>query len=359
MIHVLGLAHTEATRAFEFCAFTARTRVFASMMARAGHDVTLYGAGEAETDAEFVSVASAEDQRRWWPDYDGSRVFNDFDPGSVGWREFNARCVEAIQERASARDLLAITMGRTQRAVAQTGLMSVEVGVGYSGVWAPYRVFESHAWRSFLAAREPTDAVNLYHAVIPRAWEAPEFPAGDGSGGYFAFVGRVIAAKGPRIAAEVCQRIGAKLLVAGQGVREARPGRVVAEDGTVLEGDVEYVGVVGPDERARLMGGAIATFAPTTYFEPLGGVAIESMLVGTPAITTDYGAFTETVAHGTTGYRCATLADFARAATLASALDRRAIREAALARWSTEAVVPQFTAYFDRLATLWEAGWYA
>ena len=63
--------------------------------------------------------------------------------------------------------------------------------------------------------------------------------------------------KGPHIA-QACRRLGAKLLVAGQGAAFWSRDRIVCEDGTLLEGDVEYLGVLGPQERARLMGGAIA-----------------------------------------------------------------------------------------------------
>ena len=362
-IHLLALCHTESTRAWEFCAYTSRNRKWATMMTRLGHEVILYAgeANEAEC-AEHVTLATRAEQRAWFPWYDGSMPFNDFDPAGEGWRTFNARAVAAIRERAKPRDILAITMGLTQRPVAEAladlALMPVEIGVGYSGVWAPYRVFETNAWRSYMAAREPTDDLRWFDATIPCFWEPEAFPAGRGDGGYFLYMGRVMARKGVQVAAETCQRLGARLVIAGQGVENVKPGRIVATDGTVLEGDVEYAGVLGPAERAVVMGGAIASFTPTTYLEPGGGVAVEAMLTGTPVLATPYGAFPETIRHGETGFLCSTLAEFTAAAVAAPALRRKAIRAYARGRFTTDVVGPQYTAYFDRLGSLWRSGWY-
>jgi glycosyltransferase involved in cell wall biosynthesis len=254
-------------------------------------------------------------------------------------------------------------MGTAHRPVAgylaDRELLVVETGIGYSGVWAPFRVFESWAWRTFLAAKDPTDDVRFYDEVIPRAYDPAAFPAGSGSGGYFLFVGRVTARKGPHIAAEACRRIGAKLVVAGQGVAAVEPGRIVATDGTVLEGDVEYVGVVGAAERARLMGDAVAILTPTMYLEPFGGVSVEAQLTGTPAIVTRWGGLPENVVEGETGFACSMLREFTAAAEAAPSLDRGLIREHALDSWSFDALTPRWGAYLARLATLRGEGWYA
>jgi glycosyltransferase involved in cell wall biosynthesis len=91
----------------------------------------------------------------------------------------------------------------------------------------------------------------------------------------------------------------------------------------------EYLGPVGL-ERAELYQNAKAVFVPTTYVEPYGTVNVEAQMCGTPVITTDWGAFTETVIDGVTGYRCRTFGEFVQASIDAPKLDRNVIRQRAL-----------------------------
>lgn len=374
-LHLLGLPWTETTREWEPEAYTARTRVLASAVARHGRVVLYAGERDESRATEHVPVVSRAWQRRHFPDASPQGVFNQYDPASPGWVEWNVQAALAIRERAQRGDILGITMGAAQKPVADLladlGLVVCEVGIGYGGVFAPFRVYESWAWRFFHAGRANGMAVGAGRAdadlegdvrnfdeVIPRGYEIEDFPAGDGAGGYFLYVGRIVSRKGPHIASQVCQRIGAKLIVAGPGAKEVSKGRIVAEDGTVLAGDVEYAGVVDWQERARLMGGAIATFAPTLYAEPFGGVHAEAMLTGTPAITSDWGAFHENVEDGVTGWRCRSIEEFVRAARTAPQLYRSVIRARAQARFGSEAVGHQYDRYFRRLATLRRDGWY-
>jgi glycosyltransferase involved in cell wall biosynthesis len=135
--------------------------------------------------------------------------------------------------------------------------------------------------------------------------------------------------------------------------------RIYCADGEVYEGDnLEYVGFATGAKRASLYQNAIATFVPTTYIEPFGAVAIESQMAGTPAITTDFGAFPETVEHGKTGFRCHTLDHFLFAARNAHTLDRVYTHKRAVANYSMDRIRWRYQEYFQMLSDLWGQGWY-
>jgi glycosyltransferase involved in cell wall biosynthesis len=183
----------------------------------------------------------------------------------------------------------------------------------------------------------------FYDAVIPSYIDVDDFPLQEKPNDYYLYIGRLIERKGYQIAVDICKALGKRLVIAGQGVPP--------EYG-------EYVGVVGTEERAKLMGGAIATFTPTIYVEPFGTVAVEAMACGSPVISTDWGAFTETVIDGVTGFRCHTLQEFINAAKAAPYLDRKAISQYSKDRYGLNTVGIMYEEYFTRLQTLWGKGWY-
>jgi glycosyltransferase involved in cell wall biosynthesis len=122
---------------------------------------------------------------------------------------------------------------------------------------------------------------------------------------------------------------------------------------------MRYVGPVDGDLRRDLIANAEATLAPTKFAEPFGSSAVEGLLCGTPALTSDWGAYTETVQHGVNGYRCSLLADWLFALENARNLDRQAIATAARERYAMAALAPKYDRAFERLAEfIGGNGWY-
>lgn len=370
-LHAVALPQCQTTAAYTSCAYTQKRVRFGKMMRPLGYEVILYSGehNDAECD-EHVPLLTERERAGWFGDgFDTVITPLRWDPSEPYWQTMNARAAAAINQRiASDQDLLLLIGGNCQKPIADwVRLMAVEDGVGYEGVFANHRVFESSAWMHYVYGKQGIVNGHFYDAVIPNFFDADDFHLAD-KGGYLLYVGRLVSRKGPHLAAQIAARCGMPLKVAGPGAlrvekpRRRRsytdPGRIVAPDVT-LEGDVEYVGEVDAAARAELMAGATALLVPTLYIEPFGGVAVEAMLSGTPVVASDFGAFTETVEEGVTGARFRTLAEAAAAVERVRTLDPSAIRRRAIERFSLPAVGAMYDRYFEQLHGLWGEGWTA
>ena len=65
---------------------------------------------------------------------------------------------------------------------------------------------------------------------------------------------------------------------------------------------VEYVGTVGRDERAGVLGDATALLHPIVFAEPFGLSVIEALACGTPVIATRRGAMAELIRPEVNGF---------------------------------------------------------
>jgi len=363
--HLLTLPHVSTTRKFTLCAYESKCRRFADMMSGMGHDVFLYGGPENDAQVtEHIVVASQKDQEEWFGDYDWKRDFFNisWNPNDEHWKITNQRTVEEIKKRIKPRDIILVTAGLCQKSVADAfpNHISTEWTIGYTGTFSKYRVFESYPHMAYCSGLANDDNGSFFDTVIPNFFDPDEFSTQEEKDDYFLFIGRLIPRKGPEIAVEVTKRLGAKLVMAGQGVAYTDPGRVVATDGTVYEGDhIEHIGSVGIRERAELMGKARATFVPTTYLEPFGGVSIESLMCGTPVIASNFGCFPTTIQHGLDGFLFSTIGEAVWAAKNVESLNFKDIAIRARRNYSTDRVKWLYQSYFEQLFTLWDDGFYS
>jgi glycosyltransferase involved in cell wall biosynthesis len=249
-------------------------------------------------------------------------------------------------------------MGNYDKPISDAvGLMTVESGIGYEGVFCDKRVFESYAWMHYIYGLLHTDNGSWYDCVIPNAYDIRDFPYEYQPMGskddYYLYMGRLISRKGLQVAIETTKVIGADLIVAGQGTLKDVDGR----DFSHFK-HVSHIGTVDTQKRFELMTHARAVFTPTYYIGPFEGVAVEAQFCGTPVITSDWGAFTETVQHGVTGWRCRTFGEFVQAALSWQCIDPAACHVWAASHYTTEVIKYQYQTYFDRLYDLWNEGWY-
>ena len=187
-------------------------------------------------------------------------------------------------------------------------------------------------------------------ATIHHGLDLAGAPFGPAPGGYLAFIGRIAPEKGVIDAIALARATGLDLRI-GAKVYDDRErelfDRVVAP--AIEEGVVEYLGEVGPRERDEIYAGALATVMLGAWPEPFGLVAIESMATGTPVIARRAGALPEIIQHGRTGFLVDDLAEAGLAVERAGALDRRAIRQTVLSRFSVDRMVDDYERVYRSL----------
>ena len=345
--HVISLPHTNTTKEFVNCAYTEKVRRFCNMMKSLGHTVYLYAGEKNEAEVDELITCISEQERI--DSLNGKHyVEGSFDNSLPHWQTFIKNSINEISKRIEQKDFLCFIGGTPQQPIADAfpSHISVEFGIGYGGTFSKFRVFESYAWMHSIYSmfKNPTTVDgNFFDVVINGYLDPAMFPYQKNKKDYYLYIGRLIDRKGFNIAQQVCKELNKELIVAGPGN---------------FSGYGTYVGPVGPEERAKLMGKATATFAPTLYIEPFGNVVIEAQVCGTPTITTDWGAFTETNIDGLTGYRCRTLDEFCEAAEKVKSLDTLTIHKRAVELYSVDTIKYQYEKYFKRLLTLWDKGWY-
>ena len=354
--HLLGLAHLETHRRNSSCAYTQKIIKLARMLKDYGHTVYFYGVEGSEVDCDrFIPVSTQEILRKSYGDYDRSREFFYQNPNDLAHQYFNNSAIQAILENKEERDILLCPMGIYQKPIADAvQLLTVEPGIGYTGVFSSYRVFESYAWMHYIYGLLKVEDGLWYDAVIPNYFDPADFPLQPVKQDYLLYFGRIISRKGVQVASDLAKATGSRLYIVGQGALDN------SNEGLFLSGEkhIVYKPAVGPEERAELLGNARAVLMPTYYLEPFGGVNVEAQLCGTPVITSDWGAFPETVLHGVTGYRCRSFEEFCWAVKNIDRIKPADCRLWAEKNYSMERIGKMYEEYFQRIYRLFETGWY-
>lgn len=363
-LHVLGIAHVPTTQQQTCCAYTVKTWNMCRMMGGMGYHVTLYGTAgsDASIADEFVEVVSAATMEACYGGHDRSRYQFKWSVDDAAWREFHERARAAILARDDGSHAAVLCpLGWGHEPVTRDlpdNFIAVESGIGYRHTFAKYRVFESYAWMHRVIGAAAGLGVAMgrwYDCVIPNFIDPAHFEYRAEKADYFLYLGRLNWDKGYHVAMEAARVMGARCLVVGQ---LPQPPDDAPELEAIAKLGGTYIPAVGQAERAELLAGARVLFCPSIYVEPFGGVAVEAQASGTPVICTDYGAYTETVLHGVTGWRCHTLEDFLWAATHLDEIDPVACRDWAVGNYSVRRVAPMYAEYLSKLRDLAGRGWY-
>jgi glycosyltransferase involved in cell wall biosynthesis len=329
-LHILSCPYSPVNIDNKIDAFAIAVVKFIDNMSKLGWDCIHYGINGSRVNCEIVQCLP--------------ELPNSVDAAIT---QYNTTAGIEIAKRKKAGDFVLCFYGCENQLAASMNpdLVVIEPSIGYStkAVFAPYRVFVSHAQRHFYyGERGMLMNPSWTDAVIPNAITPEEFEYSYEKSDYFLFFGRVIESKGIRLAIQATEQAGVKLVIAG-------PGSLSSLGFTNVPKHVTEFGIANAMQRRTLMKYARAIIAPTLYVEPFGNMVVEGYMSGTPAITTDWGGFTETVIQDRTGYRCKTEQEFVDAIKNVDLLDKEFCRTWAESRFNEREVHDQYDKYFKYL----------
>jgi glycosyltransferase involved in cell wall biosynthesis len=310
-------------------------------LVRRGHDVTVFASGDSEVPCRLVPTVP-EALR---PAGSGDNV--------GGWF---AATVRDVLEHQDEFDVIHSHLEWWSLALARAS--RVPVVSTFHG-----RLDQPSSGRLLADAREGIVAVSRHQAsahpdapwtVVYNGLTLDRMPFGTERSDTFCFVGRVDPEKGVLEAMEIARLTGRTVRIAAK-VGHLPYQRAYYED--VFKpavrrsgSSVDYLGELGPADRDRLFAESYATLMPGAWPEPFGLVTIESLACGTPLVARRVGALPEIIREGVDGI----FGDDARAMAFLSdrleGVDRAAIRERVIERFSAARMTDRYEELYARLA---------
>jgi glycosyltransferase involved in cell wall biosynthesis len=298
-----------------------------------GHDVTLFATADSQTSGRLHAVCPRgyEEDRalipKVWECLHISELFENGDGYDIIHNHF---------------DYLPLTY---------TGLTTTPVVTTIHGFSSPgiLPVYKKYNKTTFYVSISDADRSleldyieTIHHGVEIRQFDFQQVP--DDS---LLFFGRIHNDKGARQAIEIARACGKKLIMAGIIQDQMYYDRYVARH---LDNDtVVYVGSVGPAERNRLLGKALALLHPIQFDEPFGLSVIESMACGTPVIAFDRGSMPELIENGKHGFLVNTVDEAVNEIAHISKIDRADCRRHVERHFTVERMVREYIHVYERI----------
>ena len=300
-----------------------------------GHDVTLYATADSKTSARLNAIYPHGywHDEHMWP-----------------WELYEMLNLAAAVERSSEYDIIHYEAAYYPMSLAFTRLSPTPIvqTLHHSPSAAEVTLWSRYPEAPFVAISNEQArllvGLNVVDTVL-HGIDTDGFTFEAKPDDYLLFLGRFTEGKGVLQAIEIAKRVGMRLILAaaeGEYYREKIAPHV---DGR----RIVYYGEADFAAKVKLYGGARALLYPIQAREPFGLVLAEAMACGTPVAALDRGAVREVVDEGVTGMVFNDLEQMINDLPRVFDLDRRRVREQAVARFGVARMVDEYIAVYTRL----------
>jgi glycosyltransferase involved in cell wall biosynthesis len=302
-----------------------------------GHDVTLFASGDSETKARLVPVTHRSLR---------------LDKHCVDELAHHINLLEQVIEMQDEFDIIHFQIGYLHFPIARrldTPHVSTQHGrLDLADLVALYSRFRELPNISISDdQRTPMPWMNwvatCYHGLPLDSYRFQE-----GSGGYFAFLGRISPEKRVDRAIEVAKWLDVPLKIAAKVDKIDVEYFETTIRPLVDHPLVDFIGEIGEGEKGDFLGNAAALIFPIDWPEPFGIVMIEALACGTPVIAYKQGSVPEVITHGVDGFVVDNIED-AVAAAASTTIDRRACRATFERRFSATTMALRHIETYERV----------
>lgn len=300
-----------------------------------GHDVTLFAPGDSRTTAKLHALFP----HGYWHDHE-----------MWPWELYEMMNIAAAVERSREFDIIHFQAAYYPMSLPFTRLSHAPVvqTLHHAPSQAEVRLWMTYPEAPFVAISQ--EQARLLHGlnvagVVLHGVDTDRLRFREVPDDYLLFLGRFTEGKGPLQAIQVARRLGLRLILAAAD--EAYYREVIAPhvDGR----QIVYFGEADFAAKVKLYGGARALLYPIQAREPFGLVLAEAMACGTPVAALDRGAVREVVDDGITGIVFDGLDQMTDGLDRVFALDRRRVRQHAVARFGIDRMVDEYVAVYRKI----------
>jgi glycosyltransferase involved in cell wall biosynthesis len=186
-----------------------------------------------------------------------------------------------------------------------------------------------------------------YLATVYNGINTGDFTFSEYPQDYLLFFGRIHPEKGTHDAISLAKQTNSKLIIAGLIQDNEYFNKQVLP--FIDNKSVVYAGNCGPQQRDKLLGGALALLHPIHFDEPFGLSVAEAMCCGTPVIAFNRGSMAELIQHEITGFLVQTMEEAVAAIGKLSSINRAVCRQWAVSKFSKEKMVDDYILLYRRI----------